>query len=150
MRCFSRYLQFSIALIAGLTLLSACGPLNPAPTAVATPAQESFGGKIQDTYPATPEEVVLTFLTVYPANPVDGIVYLSPALVATLSENTARDLLPKRAIPASFSLQQGSTNLESQSSVILAEINYNSEVFWIEFTLKVVEGRWVIDRIDRS
>lgn len=150
MRGFSNNLQLILALLTGLTLLSACGLVTPAPVAVATPTQESFGGKIQDTYPATPEEVVLTFLSVYPANPVDGMVYLSPALVATLSAETADDLLPNRAMPASFSLQQGSTSLESQSSVILAEIVYNSEVFWVEFTLKVVEGRWVIDRIDRT
>jgi len=102
----------------------------------------------EETYPASPEEVVLLFLESYPANPSGAIKYLSPSLTATLTEDSARDLLPLRDIPRGYDLQQGSTSLETQQSVILVEIIYDAVVYWVEFGLTQVNGRWMIDRID--
>jgi len=89
----------------------------------------------------------MMFLDAYPSNPADGIKYLSPRLTATLTEETADGLLPLRDIPAGYNLQQGSTSAETQSSVILVEIIYESAAYWVEFGLSMVNGRWMIDRI---
>ena len=91
---------------------------------------------------------MLLFLEAYPSNPVDGIKYLSPRLTATLTEDSARDLLPMRDIPNGYNLQQGSTSIEIQASVILVEIIYDNVAFWVEFGLSQMNGRWMIDRID--
>jgi len=103
---------------------------------------------IEDAYPASPEEVVLLFLETYPSNPPDGIKYLSPRLTATLTEDSALGLLPLRELPAGYNLQQGSTSIETQASVILVEIVYDSAAYWVEFGLSQMNGRWKIDRID--
>lgn len=90
----------------------------------------------------------MLFLEAYPSNPADGIKYLSPRLTATLTEDSARDLLPMRDIPNGYNLQQGSTSIEIQASVILVEIIYDNVAFWVEFGLSQINGRWMIDRID--
>ena len=108
-----------------------------------TPAQA-----VEELYPASPEEVVLFFLEAYPSNPADGIKYLSPRLTASLTEVTAQDLLPLRELPREYNLQQGSTSLETQSSIILVELIYETAAYWVEFRLALVEGKWRIDRID--
>jgi hypothetical protein len=102
----------------------------------------------EDTYPASPEEVVLLFLESYPSNPTGAIRYLSPRLTATLTEDSARDLLPLRDIPRGYNLQQGSTSIETQTSVILVEIIYDAAAYWVEFGLSQIDGRWMIDRVD--
>lgn len=89
----------------------------------------------------------MMFLDAYPSNPADGIKYLSPRLTATLTEESALALLPLRDIPGGYNLQQGSTSAETQSSVILVEIIYESAAYWVEFGLSLVNGRWMIDRI---
>jgi hypothetical protein len=103
----------------------------------------------EETYPASPEEVVLLFLESYPSNPSGAIRYLSPNLTATLTEDSARDLLPLRDIPRGYDLQQGSTSIETQTSVILVEIIYEPAAYWVEFGLTQLNGKWMIDRIDR-
>ncbi len=87
------------------------------------------------------------FLEAYPSNPAAGIKYLSPRLTASLTENTALDLLPVSDIPNGYNLQQGSTSLETRSSVILVELTYEPAVYWVEFSLALVDGKWKIDRI---
>ena len=111
------------------------------------PAQTP-GHDIEQPYPASPEEVVLFFLEVYPSNPVNGIMYLTPRLTASLTEDSAQDLLPLRVIPNGYNIQQGSTSLETQTSVILVELNYETAAYWVEFRLALVDGKWRIDRID--
>ncbi len=140
-------LNLCILLLAGLILPAGCNfPLNRtevthSPTL--TPAQV-----IIEAYPASPEEVVLLFLDAYPSNPPDGIKYLSPRLTATLTDDSALDLLPRRELPRGANLVQGSTSFETQASVILVEIIYDTAAYWVEFGLKLVNGRWMIDRID--
>jgi hypothetical protein len=139
-------LNLCIILLAGLFLPAGCNfPLNrteniPSPTLTAARSSE-------EPYPASPEEVVMMFLDTYPSNPADGIKYLSPRLTATLTEESALALLPLRDIPGGYNLQQGSTSAETQSSVILVEIIYESAAYWVEFGLSLVNGRWMIDRM---
>lgn len=139
-----------IVLLAGLILPAGCNfPLSrtentPSPALAVTAAPDT-----KETYPASPEEVVLFFLESYPSNPTGAIRYLSPRLTATLTEDSARDLLPLRDIPRGYDLQQGSTSNETQTSVILVEIIYEPAAYWVEFGLAQVNGKWMIDRIDR-
>jgi len=140
-------LNLCIILLAGLILPAGCNfPLNrtennPSPALTATRV-------IEEAYPASPEEVVLLFLEVYPSNPSDGIKYLSARLTATLTEDSALDLLPLRELPRGYNLSQGSTSIETQASVILVEIIYDAVAYWVEFGLSLNNGRWMIDRID--
>jgi hypothetical protein len=103
---------------------------------------------VEELYPASPEEVVFLFLESYPSNPAAGIKYLSPRLTASLTEDSAQDLLPLREPLNDYNLQQGSTSLEAQTSVILVELIYQPAVYWVEFRLALVDGKWRIDRID--
>jgi hypothetical protein len=140
-------LNLCIILLAGLIFPAGCSfPLNrieSIPSPALTAARD-----IEETYPASPEEVVLLFLEAYPSNPPDGIKYLSPRLTATLTEDSALRLLPLREFPSGYNLQQGSTSIETQVSVILVEIIYDAAAYWVEFGLSLINGRWMIDTIN--
>lgn len=139
-------LSFIFILLAGLILPAGCGILTPPPGDATFPAK-TLAQSTEAPYPASPEEVVLFFLEAYPLNPADGIRYLSPRLTASLTEDSAQDLLPLREIPNGYNVQQGSTSLEMQTSVILVELVYDSAAYWVEFKLALVDGKWKIDQL---
>jgi hypothetical protein len=133
----------------GFTGLTACVKSTPQPELPTLETQT----QIESTplgapgYPSSPEDVVSTFLAVYPSTPVEAIRFLSPGLVSKLSESTALSLLPSRIEITGFTIKQGATNVEMESSAILVDVGYQNGAREVTFNLIIVDGRWMINTI---
>lgn len=146
---FHRRDLFKLFLLWGF-LLAACQPVQTPKEIVVTQApglQELNPTVEQNLYPSTPEEVIRAFLISYPLDQVYSLQFLSPFYVKELDAVTVMELLPSTSEVTGFIIQSGSTSAESERSDILADVAFSDQSSQIQFTLEIVDGRWVIRKI---
>jgi hypothetical protein len=140
----------TLILLLGLVALTACQQNTTPQESVVTNTPEiqtATSTMIANHYPSTPEEVIRAFLIVYPSDPVYAVQYLSPTLVSKLDAASASKLLPASGEISGFIIVKGDTSAESEKSEILTNIAFQNTSNEVQFSLEIVDGRWVINQI---
>jgi len=117
----------------------------------ATPTvQQAEGVQTSTSYPSTPEDVIQSFLMSYPVDPVYAVQFLSPSLVKDLDADSVARLLPGSGDIKGFIIESGASSAEAEKSEILTNIAFDDLSAQVMFTLEIVDGRWVINKITQK
>lgn len=146
----------TMTLLLGMIFLAGCErssatvvPVSPVETSESTPqSTEAVAESLESSYPSSPEEVIEAFLVTYPVDTVYSIQFLSPGLVKDLDVESVSKLLPGKGEIKGFIIESGSTSAEAERSEILASIAFEDKEAQVVFHLEIVDGRWVIEKIN--
>lgn len=147
----------TLTLVLGVFLLAACErssatvvPVVPTGGTTETASQPTadVAENTLNAYPSSPEEVIEAFLVSYPVDTVYSIQFLSPGLVKDLDVESVSKLLPGTGEIKGFIIESGSTSAEAERSEILASIAFEDRSTQVVFHLEIVDGRWVIEKIN--
>jgi len=114
------------------------------PTVSETEVAKSESG---DHYPATPEEVVKAFVSLYPDNPEQMRQYLSSNLISKLPKGGPIALLKFNGALSGFSIDSAAVNPDPAGAIIKVRVDVGGAVKNRTFVLVKEKEHWVIDAV---